>query len=199
MEEVRMNVSWIEEIFNNTDATLCMWSTDAEHNGTFNDFDTGEQLGDNDWGHVFEIEPGARIKTHWCGIPWYGDGTRYRVIARGAGKVKFGLRLHQAETDDGDGIYFIDFKTNDKIGYIAFPFAADRQFALVISGDADNLSFDLQNRQTKTDKQEVVKLLLKISSDIAEDAREIFKKAAGQAVTGKLTEYKVFLANYESD
>jgi hypothetical protein len=181
-----MNISWIEEIFNNSNATLCMWSTDVEHNGTFDDFDTGEKLGDNDWKHAFIIKPGARIKAHWCGVPWYGDGTRYRVIARSTEKVKFGLRLHQSETDEGDGIYFIDFSTDDKIGYIAFPFAADRQFALIISGDSDDLSFDLQNRQTKTDKQEVVKLLIQFGKDISDDSREIIKKAAGQAVIGKL-------------
>ena len=182
-----MNVSWIEEIFNNSDATLCMWSTDVRHNGTFDDFDSGEKLGDNDWGHVFVIKPGARIKAHWCGIPWYHDGTRYRVIANSTNKEKFGLRLHQAETDIGDGIHFIDFRTNDPIGYTAFPFAGDRQFALIISGEANDLSFELQNRQTKTGKQEAVKALTQFGKDMYDDVREILKKAAGQAVIGKLS------------
>jgi hypothetical protein len=185
-----MNVSWIEEIFNNSNATLCMWSTDAEHNGTFANFDTAEKLGDNDWGHAFLIEPGARIKAHWCGIPWYGDGTRYRVIARSAKKEEFGLRLHQSETDDGDGIHFIDFRTGDPIGYKAFPFAGDRQFALIISGDSEDLSFELQNRQTKTDKQEVLKVLTQFGKDMYDDTREIIRKAAGQAVLGKLPKQK---------
>jgi hypothetical protein len=96
------------------------------------------------------------------------------------------LRLHQSETDEGDGIYFIDFGSDDEIGYKAFPFAADRQFALIISGDSDDLSFDLQNRQTKTDKQEVVKLLIQFGKDISGDSWEIIKKAAGQAVIGML-------------
>ena len=84
---------------------------------------------------------------NWCGIPWYHDGTRYRVIAQSTRKEKFGLRLHQSETDRGDGIHLIDFKTNDPIGYYAFPFAGDRQFALIISGAANDLSFELQNWQ----------------------------------------------------
>jgi hypothetical protein len=181
-----MNVSWIEEIFNNTNVTLCMWSTDAEHNGTFDDFDTGKELGDNDWGHAFVIKPGARIKAHWCGIPWYHDGTHYRVIAKSTKKEKFGLRLHQSETDEGDGIHFLDFRTNVSIGYIAFRFPGDRQFALIISGDSGDLSFELQNRQTKTDKQEVVKVLTQFGKDMYDDSREIIRKAAGQAVIGKL-------------
>jgi hypothetical protein len=181
-----MNVSWIEEIFNNSDATFCMWSTDSEHNGTFHDFDTGKKLGDNDWGHPFLIGPGARIKAHWCGIPWYGDGTRYRVIARSASKGKFGLRLHQSETDVGDGIHFIDFETGSPIGYKAFPFDGDRQFALIISGKSDDISFDLQNRQTKTDKQEVVELITKAMKDIYVDTHEAVRKAAGLALIGKL-------------
>ena len=182
-----MNISWIEEIYNNSDATLCMWSTDAIHNGTFDDLDTGKKLGDNDWGHVFVIRPGARIKAHYCGVPWYHDGTHFRVIAKGTDKAKFGLRLHQAETDVGDGIHFIDFKTNDPIGYNAFPFAGDRQFALTISGTADDLSFELQNRQTKTAKQEAVKALTQFGKDRYDDAREIIKMAAGQALLGKLS------------
>jgi hypothetical protein len=185
-----MNVSWIEEIYNNTEAPLCMWSTDAEHNGAFDDFDTGQRLGDNDWGHAFVIQPGARIKAHWCGIPWYGDGTRYRVIAASTEKVKYGLRLHQSETDDGDGIHFIDFEHGTHIGYVAFPFAGDRQFALIVSGGPGDLSFELQNRQTKTGKQEVVRQFLELGKELYEEARAIVVKAAGQALTGRLPKQK---------
>jgi len=182
-----MNVSFIEEIFNNTDSTFCMWSTDLHHNGTFEDLDTRQKLGDNDWDRVMIIKPGARIKAHWCGIPWYQEGSRFRVIAKSLKKEKYGLRLHQAGTDKGDGIYFIDFGSNAEIGYIAFPYAGDRQFALTISGDGEDISIDLQNRQTKSSKQEVVKALTEFGKDVYDDVREIIKKAAGQAVMGKLS------------
>lgn len=177
-----MNASWIEEIYNNTDAAFAMWSTDYEHNGAFEDFDSRARLGDNDWDHVFVIQPRARIKAHWCGIPWYHDGATYRVIAAGNQKVKFGLRLNQAELDEGDGIDFIDFGSGARFARIRFPQAADRQYAMIISGDASNPHFELQPMQAKHDKQMVVDWLL----GEMKEAYELLKVAAGQALLGKL-------------
>ena len=180
-----MNVSYIEEIKNNTEHTFAMWSTDSEHNGVFDDFESGERVGDNDWGHVVLIRPGARLKASWCGVPWYKDGRCYRVIAKANRKVGFGLRLFQSETDQGDGIHFVDHDTFAEIGMVPFPTGADRQFALTINDKDGQLEFRLWNRQTKTGKQDFVKALSQFAQDYYDDHRKIRIELA-KAVAGAL-------------
>lgn len=187
-----MNVSYIEEIYNNTNHTFAMWSTDSEHNGVFDDLETNKRVGDNDWGHVLVIQPQARLKASWCGIPWYKDGNCYRVIAKGNKKASFGLRMHQAETDHGDGVHFIDYNTGHPIGgggheagVVPFPTGADRQFALTIDKRDGELEFKLWNRQTKSGKQEFVKALGQFAKDYYEDSRKIRIEMA-KAVAGSL-------------
>jgi hypothetical protein len=194
-QEYAMNVSYIEEIYNNTNHAFVMWSTDSEHNGVFDDFDTGIRVGDNDWGHVLVIRPGARLKASWCGIPWYKDGKCYRVIAKGDKQERHGLRMFQAETDLGDGIHFIDHRTGNPLGdggpqagVVPFPGVADRQFALTINENNGELEFKLWNRQTKTGKQEFIKALGKFARDYYEDHRkiriEMAKAVAGAVARG---------------
>ena len=172
-----MNVSYIEEIFNNTNRTFAMWSTDSKHNGVFDDFDSGKRVGDNDWGNTLLIKPHARLKASWCGVPWYKDGRCYRVIAQAKNQVKFGLRIYQSETDGGDGIHFINHKTGRPIrqggAVVPFPRSGDRQFALTIDEIDGVLEFKLWNRQTKTGKQEFVNTLGQFAKDYYEDTREI--------------------------
>ena len=187
-----MNISFIEEIYNNTNHTFAMWSTDSKHNGVFDDFDSNKRVGDNDWGHVLVIQPHARLKAHWCGIPWFKQGQCYRVIAKGDKKVSYGLRMFQAENDLGDGIHFVDHKTckpiggnGNEAGVVPFPTGADRQFALTIDEYEGELEFKLWNRQTKTGKQEFVKALGQFAKDFYEDSREI-KKEMAKALIGSL-------------
>jgi len=181
-----MNVSYIEEIYNNTKHKFAMWSTDSDHNGIFHDRDSKKQIGDNDWGHVLIIQPSAKIKADWCGIPWYKNGSTYRVIAKADKQVDYGLRLHQSETDEGDGIHFIDFKTGHPVGVVPFKQDGDRQFTLTIDEGKDGqLEFKLWNAQTKTGKQDFVKALEKFAQDYYDDVREI-RVELGKAVVGAL-------------
>ncbi len=159
------SISWIEEIYNNTNHDFVMWSKDAHHNGEAHDFDTNKYVGKNDEDEVIHIRPGARLKGSWMGIPWY-DKNRYRVIAwtKSPGsvtktkKLKYGLRLFQSTNDSGDFIHFVDHRSGRELenGKIPLPFGADRKFALSINCDdggtkcgKEDFHIDLELRESK--------------------------------------------------
>ena len=131
-----MAVTWIQEIYNNTDRPFVMWARDDEHLGEFEDLLTGETLGCNDDDRDFIIRPHSRIKAHWCGVPWYQSGNAYRGLVAGE-KRQWGLRIFQSDIDGTDMLFIVDGRNGKTLTSVPIgsPAGPDRDVALIIMKD----------------------------------------------------------------
>ena len=90
-----------------------MWSTDGRHRGGAHKFESNKEFGNNDWGGIIVLKPGARLKADWMGIPWCTKD-HYRVIA----EVDDANRFNKYKKPDTDCAY-VKLMSMMVIGFIS--------------------------------------------------------------------------------
>lgn len=147
------DISWINEIKNNTKQDYIMWVHDTDNEGEYKDAH-GHLIGLNDGGQQVIIKSGAHAYVTGCGIPDGGDKDgkpKMRVIcATNVAKSKHGdpgagLRINRVIADDGqklDKIVYRNHDTAKEIADVTFPMGMEQNYILRIENDG--IFFDLK-------------------------------------------------------
>lgn len=155
------DISWINEIVNNTDRTYTMWCWDTDNEGEFND--GSGVVGRNDGGERFDIEPRSHIYCRGCGVPDGGDKDGFpkaRVICEKSkvepsgpdlpGDPGRGLQINRvAFGEDKDRISMRDRKTEREVGHIEFPRGLEQNLILRI--EEHGIFLDVEEEQISTE------------------------------------------------
>jgi hypothetical protein len=179
-----MAVSYIQNIYNNTNTTFYMWAQDSEHLGTFTNTATGASVGNNDNGNILTIPPGAKYSGSWAGVPWYNGSTtgasaHFRAISTSNDKTKPCLYLIQSNVGGSDGISYYNSGTGmqtDRQDWGADKAGDKFNFSLIFnSADSSGIVMQMDNsshnilyyiKQTQTTMQTMGKDLLNIATQI---------------------------------
>lgn len=144
------DISWINEIKNNTKDTYIIWCWDTDNEGEYKDFRTNQLIGKNDGGKRVRIAPGAHLAVGGCGIPDGGDKDgkpKARVIVKeslampGAADPGRGLRLNRVMVaGERDALRYADHSDPQRVfGQISFPRGQEQNLILTINPDGIKL------------------------------------------------------------
>ncbi|NRR28979.1 hypothetical protein HSX11_02165 [Oxalobacteraceae bacterium] len=189
------NVSWINEIKNNTDKAFVIWCWDTGNEGEYKDWITGKLVGRNDGGKRVTIAPRAHLRVTGCGVPDGGDRdgkSKCRVLCE-ASKVMDnnpmhdpgrGLRINRVQgPGEQDQILYYNHETVERIAAINFPRGKEQNLIMTI--DEHGLKLTVHEERTSSDwkaytfGQELGKFILSNLDEIGKLALEA-AKAAGK-------------------
>ncbi|PSL31320.1 hypothetical protein [Dyadobacter jiangsuensis] len=158
------DISWINEIKNNTEEDYIIWCHDTDNEGEYRDFVTDEPVGKNDGGKQVIIKAGAHLVAGGCGIPDGGDKDgkpkarvicAYSAAQRHSGDPGAGLRINRVMGDnDQDKIVYRDHYTTKQLAEIIFPRGMEQNIILRI--DADGIYLDIKEAKTSSEWQAYV-------------------------------------------
>jgi hypothetical protein len=190
------NISWITEIWNNTDKDYSVWCWDTDNEGLYLD-ESGNEIGKNNDGQPVTIEAHSHVhtKNETCGVPDGGDRDykpKQRVFFFGKPDQNFqksvgpgfGLRLNRTRLDDDlDQIMYINAKTGEKIGRAKFPKGTEQKLHVKIEKkDGLNITVFESSTSTEAKFEQFVKASGKWMLDYYRELSiEAAKAAAGAA------------------
>lgn len=189
------NISWINEIKNNTGQDFIMWCHDTDNEGEFRDFRTNKEVGKNDGGQQVIIKAGAHLAASGCGIPDGGDKDgrpkmrvvcAYEAATYHKGDPGAGFRMNRVIGEDSedskkDKLVYRDHSTTKEFAEISFPRGTEQNIILRI--DPNGIFLDIKEAKTSSEweayifGQGVKKLLTDLAPDLAKLAIEAAKKA----------------------
>lgn len=188
------DISWINEIYNNTNTAYIMWVWDTDNEGDFRDFRTGQRIGLNDGGARVIIQPHAHLSVTGCGIPDGGDKdgrSKCRVLCKESSAMDQnkkhdpgrGLRLNRVMgPGKTDKLVYRDHGTGKEIAAVTFPRGLEQNLILRIENDGVYL--ELKEAKVSTEWK-VYKFGVALGEGLAQALKEIAKialEAAGTAL-----------------
>lgn len=185
------NISWINEIKNNTNQDYIMWCHDTDNEGEFKNSE-GKVLGKNNDGRQFVIRAKAHIYASDCGIPDGGDKNnipKARVICLKSAAKKLhgdpgaGLRLNRTIADDEKGLDRLAYRDHDTTKPIAdmiFPKGSEQNIILRI--DNDGIFLEVKEAKESSEYkaylvgENIKKLLTELAPELAKLAIQVAQK-----------------------
>ena len=186
------NISWINEIYNNTNTDYIMWVWDTDNEGDFSDFRTGQSIGKNDGGRRVIIKAGAHLRVTGCGVPDGGDKdgkNKCRVLCEVAKAVDQnpkldpgrGLRLNRVMAEnERDKLVYRDHGTGREIASISFPRGLEQNLVLRI--EKNGIFLDVREQKESTEWKATV-FGRELGKALAEMLQEVAKLALQAAAT----------------
>jgi len=186
------NISWINEIKNNTNEDYVIWCHDTDNEGEFKDYRTGKVIGRNDGGQQVKIRAGAHLAVSGCGIPDAGDKNeipKARVICAVSalkhrkGDPGAGLRLNRVIKDDNenlDEIVYRNHGTTEKIASMIFPTGMEQNIILRI--DPNGIFVDVKEAKNSSEweaylfGEKIKGLLMDLAPELAKLAIQAAQK-----------------------
>lgn len=155
------DISWINEIKNNTNEAFVIWCWDTDNEGEFKDWTTGKLVGRNDGGAWVTIKPGAHLVVTGCGIPDGGDKDnkpKGRVICARS-KIPHsnqhqdpgrGLRLNRVMgPNQTDRLVYRDHDTTRELASIDFARGLEQNLILTIDDDGIKVTVKEEKESTE--------------------------------------------------
>jgi hypothetical protein len=192
------NISWITEIWNNTDKDYSIWCWDTDNEGLYKD-ESGKEIGKNNDGNPVTIKAGSHVHTNneTCGVPDGGDRDykpKQRIFFIGKPDQNFqksvgpgfGLRLNRTRLDDNiDQIMYLDAKTGEKIGRMKFPKGTEQKLHVKIEKDGLHLNVFESSTSTEAKFDQFLKETGKWMLDFYTQLAKAAIDAAAGALAGK--------------
>jgi hypothetical protein len=185
------DISWINEIKNNTNEDYIIWCHDTDNEGVYRDYFTNEEIGKNDGGQQIVIKAGAHLVASGCGIPDGGDKDgkpkarvicAYSAALHHVGDPGAGLRINRVMADDEkDKLVYRDHFTTKQLAEIIFPRGSEQNIILRI--DADGIYLDIKEAKTSSEweaylfGQKVKNLFEELAPELAKLAIQAAQKA----------------------
>lgn len=188
------DISWINEVKNNTNREFVIWCWDTDNEGEFKDWETGKLVGRNDGGTWVVVKPGAHLVVTGCGIPDGGDRDgkpKCRVIAEKS-KIKHddhkrdpgvGLRLNRVMgPGETDRLAYRDHGGGRQIAAVDFPRGMEQNLILIIADDGIFLELREQKVSTEWKAYEFGKELGEFLASTLKEVASLALQAAGAAL-----------------
>lgn len=173
-----MGVGWIDNIYNNTQTTWYIKSIDDHHNGVISNGSTDFTL---DNGQYHPLQKDSHYSAKWCGIPWYFEGTHYKVISQ---NQKSGVLFYTTEREGRNWIRYEEINetgrpTGRLVALQSVP--KDSDFHCKLRFEASGIFIDVINNNELTAENVLYKIMTKAETWVEATAPIIAAKIQASA------------------